>query len=184
MEGIHFFRTEREKSIKIIQERGNKRGAMNLEQATITWQSLARILEPKLYPKMQAIANVYEEAIRQDKDAKKVNPMALWDLHHIRRLDDMGFVESLNGKPGAHAHKHDHDHKHDPDAKAAKQKAFEAISSRLGEAYPRQKGNGVNVKLLHEDQVESSRPALLILWGAVGLVRLRSPSRVLSPWGG
>jgi len=31
-----------------------------------------RHLEPKLYPKMQAIANVYEEAIRQDKDAKKV----------------------------------------------------------------------------------------------------------------
>jgi len=134
MEGIHFFKTEREKSIKIIQDHCSKRGAMNLEQATITWQSLAGILEPKLYPKMQAIANVYEEAIRQDKDAKKINPMELWDLHHIRRLDDMGFVESLNGKPGAHAHAHDHDHKHDPDATAAKQKAFEAKVTASGAA--------------------------------------------------
>jgi ABC-type nitrate/sulfonate/bicarbonate transport system substrate-binding protein len=135
MEGIHFFRTEREKAIKIIQEKGNKRGAMNLEQATITWQSLARILEPKLYPKMQAIANVYEEAIRQDKDAKKINPMELWDLHHIRRIDDMGFVDSLNGKVRAdHGHKHDHDHKHDPDAQAAKQKEFEAKVTASGAA--------------------------------------------------
>jgi ABC-type nitrate/sulfonate/bicarbonate transport system substrate-binding protein len=128
IEGIHFFKSEPEKSIKIIREHCSKRGEMNHEQATITWQSLAGILEPKLYPKMQAIANVYEEAIRQDKDAKKVNPMSLWDLHHIRRIDDMGFVEQLNGKPGAHAHghDHDHDHKHDPDAQAAKQKAFEA----------------------------------------------------------
>jgi hypothetical protein len=83
---------------------------------------------------MQAIANVYEEAIRKDKDAKKVNPMALWDLHHIRRIDDMGFVEQLNGKPGAHAHKHDHDHKHDPDAQAAKQKEFEAKVTASGAA--------------------------------------------------
>jgi ABC-type nitrate/sulfonate/bicarbonate transport system substrate-binding protein len=136
MEGIHFFRTEREKAIKIIQEKGNKRGAMNLEQASITWQSLARILEPKLYPKMQAIANVYEEAIRQDKDAKKINPMELWDLHHIRRIDDMGFVAALNGKPraDAHEHDHDHDHKHDPDAQAAKQKAFEAKVTASGAA--------------------------------------------------
>jgi hypothetical protein len=64
---------------------------------------------------MQAIANVYEEAIRQDKDAKKVNPMELWDLHHIRRLDDMGFVDALYGKqkPNDERHgDHDHDHRH------------------------------------------------------------------------
>jgi ABC-type nitrate/sulfonate/bicarbonate transport system substrate-binding protein len=129
MEGIHFFRTRPEQAIKIIREHCSKRGEMNQEQATITYQSLARILEPKLYPKMQAIANVYEEAIRQDKDAKKINPMELWDLHHIRRLDDMGFVNSLNGAPGSvgksHEHQHggghDHDHEH-----AAKQREFEA----------------------------------------------------------
>ena len=59
---------------------------------------------------MHAIANVYEEAIRQDKDAKKVNPMELWDLHYIRRLDDMGFVDALyshgskDGEEVRHAH--------------------------------------------------------------------------------
>src|SRR5260370_3306087 len=95
IEGIHFFKTKPEQTISIIHKRFDKQGKMNREQATITQQSLAGILEPKLYPKMLAIANVYEEAIRQDKDAKKINPMELWDLHHLRRIDDMGFVDGL-----------------------------------------------------------------------------------------
>lgn len=114
IEGIHFFKTKPEQSIRIIQERCTKQGQMNTEQATVTYQSLAGILEPKLYPKMQAIANVYEEAIRQDKDAKKINPMELWNLHHLRRLDDTGFADGLYGRRNVsardHGHKHDHDH--------------------------------------------------------------------------
>src|SRR5256885_13882492 len=107
IEGIHYFKTRPEESIKIIQTRATKHGQMNLEQATITHQSLAGILEPRLYPQMKSIANVYEEAIRQDRDARKVNPMALWDLHHIRRIDDMGFVDSLYGRRNVHAgHEH------------------------------------------------------------------------------
>jgi ABC-type nitrate/sulfonate/bicarbonate transport system substrate-binding protein len=115
IEGIHYLKVRPEESIKIIQQRCVKHGQMNLEQATITYQNLAGILEPKLYPKMQAIANVYEEAIRQDKDAKKVNPMELWDLHHIRHLDDIGFINSLYGNrnaPGA-AHSQHNPHAHD-----------------------------------------------------------------------
>src|SRR5207342_422178 len=118
IEGIHFFKTRPEEAIGIIQRRFDKHGKLNREQATITHQSLAGILEPKLYPKMQAIANVYEEAIRQDKDAKKINPMELWDLHHLRRLDDMGFMDKLYGRRNAashdraHGRSHDHDHAH------------------------------------------------------------------------
>ena len=67
IEGIHFFKTRPEEAIDIIQERYDKLGKMNREQATITYQSLARILEPKLYPKMRAIANVYEEAVRRTR---------------------------------------------------------------------------------------------------------------------
>ena len=101
IEGIHFFKTKPDHAIRIIRDKSTQRGQMNLEQATITHRGLAGILEPKLYPKMRSIANVYEEAIRQDKDAEKINPMALWDLHYIRRLDDMGFVDALYGKHGS-----------------------------------------------------------------------------------
>ena len=117
IEGIHFFKTRPEEAIGIIQNRFDKLGKMNWEQATITHQSLANILEPKLYPKMRAIANVYEEAIRQDKDARKINPLELWDLHHLRQIDDTGFVDGLYGNrnisPAPHAHEHGYDHQHD-----------------------------------------------------------------------
>ncbi len=114
IEGIHFFKTKPDQAIRIIRDRSTKRGQMTLEQATITHRNLAGVLEPKLYPKMQAIANVYEEAIRQDRDAKKINPMELWDVHHIRRLDDMGFVDALYGKRQRpnEAGRATHDHGH------------------------------------------------------------------------
>src|SRR5439155_16765645 len=47
IEGIHYFKTRPEESIRIIQTRATKHGQMNLEQATITHQSLAGILEPR-----------------------------------------------------------------------------------------------------------------------------------------
>jgi ABC-type nitrate/sulfonate/bicarbonate transport system substrate-binding protein len=105
IEGIHFFKTHPEESIKIIQTRYDKEGKLNLEQATYIYQELAPLLEPRLYPSMKAIANVYEEATREDDDAKKINPMELWDLHHVRRIDDSGFISNLYGKQDARAAK-------------------------------------------------------------------------------
>ena len=95
IEGIHFFKTEREKSIDIIERRYIKEGQLNRAQATYVWQGLAPLLQPKLYPSMAAVANVYEEAKREDADARKINPMELWDMHHVRRLDDTGFIAAL-----------------------------------------------------------------------------------------
>jgi ABC-type nitrate/sulfonate/bicarbonate transport system substrate-binding protein len=107
IEGIHFFKTQREASIDIIQRRYDKEGKLNREQATFVHQELAPILEPKLYPSMAAIANVYQEAVRSDDDARRINPMELWDLHHVRRIDDTGFVDGLYAadKPDARAAK-------------------------------------------------------------------------------
>jgi ABC-type nitrate/sulfonate/bicarbonate transport system substrate-binding protein len=112
LEGIHFFKTRPEESAKIIQQRYTKSGQMNREQATFTHRWLAGTLAPKLYPTMSAIANVYEEALRQDKDASNVNPMELWDLHHIRRLDDMGFIDNLYGSNKGADHSHDQSKAH------------------------------------------------------------------------
>jgi ABC-type nitrate/sulfonate/bicarbonate transport system substrate-binding protein len=95
IEGIHYFKTHEEQSIKIIEEKCTKGGKLNLAQATILYQTTAKLLEPKLYPSMAAILNVYEEAKRADKDSAKVNPMELWDLHHLRQIDDSGFIRNL-----------------------------------------------------------------------------------------
>jgi len=102
LEGIAFFKTKPDKAIEIIQRRYTKAGQMTREQAALTHKSVDGVLEAKMFPTMQAIANVYQEALRQDKeDAAKVNPMELWDVHHLRRLHDSGFIDSLYAKTHA-----------------------------------------------------------------------------------
>ncbi len=95
IDGIHFFKTQPEKSIDIIMRRYTKEGQLTRPQAAYIYNNLKDDLEPALYPRMDAIANVYEEAKREDKDALKVNPMALWDLHYIREIEDSGYIRDL-----------------------------------------------------------------------------------------
>jgi ABC-type nitrate/sulfonate/bicarbonate transport system substrate-binding protein len=101
IEGVHFMKTQPEKSIKIIQEKHTKEGQLNHAQATWMYHDIAPMVDANLYPTMSAIANVYEEAKRHDADAEKVNPMELWDLHHLRRIADSGFVDQLYGRKQA-----------------------------------------------------------------------------------
>ena len=122
IEGIHFFKTQPERAIKIIEDKYVREGKLNHAMATYTWQTLAPVLEPKLYPSMAAISNVYEEAKRQDKDAEKINPLELWDMQYLREIDDTGFIDNLYGQ-----HRHAHPHKHDPDEVADKKKKQEEI---------------------------------------------------------
>jgi ABC-type nitrate/sulfonate/bicarbonate transport system substrate-binding protein len=95
LEGIAFFKKEPEKAKKIIKERHTSEGQMDDEMVAVVYSELARALEPKLYPTMPAIHNVYQEAMRQDAEAKTINPLSLWDLHFVKKLDDSGFVDAL-----------------------------------------------------------------------------------------
>jgi ABC-type nitrate/sulfonate/bicarbonate transport system substrate-binding protein len=95
IEGIHFFKTQPARSIATIRTHYTYEGQLDDEAATLIYDSLAPALEPKLYPTPQAIANVYLEGIRQDKDAAKINPMELWDLQFLRSLDNAGFGVDL-----------------------------------------------------------------------------------------
>ena len=95
LDGIAFFKTQREATIKIIQEKHVAEGALDHEIATMLYDDLAPILEPKLYPALDAVFNVYEEAKRQSKDAEKIHPLALWDFHFLREIDDSGYIGGL-----------------------------------------------------------------------------------------
>ncbi len=98
IEGVHFFKSRPEQVIEILQKRYTNDGVMNDNIAKLTYASMAETLEPRLFPTTAAIANVYLQGIREDKDAAKVNPMELWDLHYLRQIDDSGFVDDLYGR--------------------------------------------------------------------------------------
>lgn len=95
LEGIAFFKREPEKTKKIIKQRHTSEGQMDDAAVDIVYGELAEALEPKLYPTMAAIENVYQEALRQDPEAARINPLSVWDLHYIKKLDDSGFVDAL-----------------------------------------------------------------------------------------
>ena len=95
LDGIAFFKTEREATIKIIMDKHVNEGPLDREIATKIYDDLAPVLEPKLYPSLDAIFNVYEEAKRQSKESEKIHPLALWDFHMLREIDDTGFIDNL-----------------------------------------------------------------------------------------
>lgn len=95
IEGIAYFKTQPEAAKLIIKERHTTEGDLDDEMIDIVYNELARIIDPKLYPSMEAIQNVYQEAVRQDVDAKRVNPLSLWDFHYIRKIDDSGFADAF-----------------------------------------------------------------------------------------
>jgi ABC-type nitrate/sulfonate/bicarbonate transport system substrate-binding protein len=94
-EGIAYFKTHRADSIKIIKEKYKEEGDLDDEAATHLYDELKMILQAKPYASIPAISNVYEISIEQNKTAEKTDPMALWDFHYLRRIDDSGFIDNL-----------------------------------------------------------------------------------------
>jgi ABC-type nitrate/sulfonate/bicarbonate transport system substrate-binding protein len=98
LEGIAYFKINREETIKILMAKHKKEGDLDPDAAAKVYDDLAPRLEPRLYPGLDAIYNVYQEALKQDEkngDAKRVNPLALWDFHPLREIDDSGFIANL-----------------------------------------------------------------------------------------
>lgn len=94
-EGIAYLKTHRAESIKIIKDKYKDEGNLDDEAATHLYDELKMILQAKPYASIPAIKNVYEISIEQDKEAEKTDPMALWDFHYLRRIDDSGFIDNL-----------------------------------------------------------------------------------------
>ena len=94
-EGIAYFKTHRAESIKTIKSKYKEEGELDDEATTYLYDELKAILQAKPYASIPAISNVYEISVEQIKAAEKVAPMALWDFHYLRRIDDSGFIDNL-----------------------------------------------------------------------------------------
>jgi ABC-type nitrate/sulfonate/bicarbonate transport system substrate-binding protein len=95
LEGIAFFMKNPKESQKIIQDNYTRKGALSDDVVRQVYGNLTETLEPTLYPSLEAITNVYQLGVRQDPDAAKISPLALWDMHPLREIDDSGFIKDL-----------------------------------------------------------------------------------------
>ena len=55
------------------------------------FESVVGGIKLKPYPTVRAVANTHEIATLEYPCAKGINPLALWDLHWVKELDDEGF---------------------------------------------------------------------------------------------
>lgn len=87
--GIHFVKKNREKTEQILaalKERIPSSGGR--------YASVAK-LASKPYPDIRAVENAYRLCCMDAPQAKELSPMALWDLHYLRDLDESGFIDRL-----------------------------------------------------------------------------------------
>jgi ABC-type nitrate/sulfonate/bicarbonate transport system substrate-binding protein len=90
-DGVKYFKTNKKKATDILSSTLPKeRGGGDKELIDYYYRDLTETLTETLYPKMDAIYNVYAEACRYNSAAKRVNPLELWDLHFLRQLRDAG----------------------------------------------------------------------------------------------
>lgn len=88
--GIHYARTRREETEKLLE--GLKQ--REPEAGSVSYNSVAKLLA-KPYPDHRAVANAYRLCCMKAPETKEVSPLALWDLHYLRQLDNSGFIDRL-----------------------------------------------------------------------------------------
>src|SRR4030095_10167090 len=88
--GIHFARTKKEETEKILE--GLKK--REPEARNVFYNSVAK-LTAKPYPDHKAVANAYRLCCMKAREAEEISPLAMWDLHYLRQLDNSGFIDDL-----------------------------------------------------------------------------------------
>ena len=88
--GIHFARTRRGDTESILE--GLRQRVPQSKNST--YRSVAKLL-PKPYPDHEGVANAYKLCCLKSPETEEMSPMALWDLHYLRELDNSGFIDAL-----------------------------------------------------------------------------------------
>jgi ABC-type nitrate/sulfonate/bicarbonate transport system substrate-binding protein len=88
--GIHFARVRRGKTEEILKGLRQREP----ECRNVGYRSVSKLL-PKPYPDHEAVANAYKLCCMKNPETEEMSPMALWDLHYLRELDNSGFIDEM-----------------------------------------------------------------------------------------
>jgi NitT/TauT family transport system substrate-binding protein len=96
VDAIHFFLTRPQETKEILSEHAGPILKLQTDQEVARlYDEWAQSLERKPYPALPAIANVFALALRRNPEIAGYNPLALWDTHFVRELDDSGYIDGL-----------------------------------------------------------------------------------------
>jgi ABC-type nitrate/sulfonate/bicarbonate transport system substrate-binding protein len=96
VDAIHFFITRKQETLEILKEHASPILHLQSDEEVETlYEEWSHSLERKPYPAIEAIANVFRLAMRRNPELASFNPLALWDSHYVRELDDSGYIDQL-----------------------------------------------------------------------------------------
>jgi hypothetical protein len=97
--GIHFIKTEPEKMWKLMEEKVAPELKITDERSLKHLHAYCQhILEPRMYPHAEAVANAFKLAIMEEPTiGEKLNPFSLWDIHLLREIEESEFIDDLYG---------------------------------------------------------------------------------------
>ena len=88
--GIAYATKHPQETDVILKRMAERRGESRVQ----TSERITR-MPRKPYPEFDAVANAYELACLQFPETRQASPLALWDVHYLRELDDSGFIDHL-----------------------------------------------------------------------------------------
>lgn len=98
VDAIHFFITRKAETLEILKEHATPILKLETDQEVETlYDEWAQSLEKKPYPSLEGIANVFQLAVRRNPEIAAYNPLALWNTHFVRELDDSRYIDKLYG---------------------------------------------------------------------------------------
>jgi ABC-type nitrate/sulfonate/bicarbonate transport system substrate-binding protein len=96
VDATHFFLTRKQETLEILKEQATPILKLQSDaEVESLYDEWAQSLERKPYASLAAISNVFQPAVRRDPEIAGFNPLALWDTHFVRELDDSGYIERL-----------------------------------------------------------------------------------------
>jgi ABC-type nitrate/sulfonate/bicarbonate transport system substrate-binding protein len=96
VDAIHFFITRKQETLEILKEHATPILKLQSDsEVEALYEEWAQSLERKPYPGLEAISNVFQLAVRRNPEISAYNPLALWNTHFVRELDDSGYIDRL-----------------------------------------------------------------------------------------
>ncbi|MEA2992327.1 MAG: NMT1-like family [Alphaproteobacteria bacterium] len=96
VDAIHYFKTDRQGTLEIINK--TCRDLLKFrsdEELELFYRHHSETYEPKPYPTPEAIRNVFALGVKETPEIAGFNPLVMWDLHHLRAIDDSGYIDRL-----------------------------------------------------------------------------------------
>jgi hypothetical protein len=93
--GICWMKYRKQEAMKVVTGEPMRRMKItDVHELEKHFDAIVGKLQIKPYPTPQALAATYEIA-GEEYGAQGLNPLALWDLHWVKELDDEGFIDTL-----------------------------------------------------------------------------------------